>query len=1091
LALGLPLRNPEALRRLLEQLYDPASSQYRQYLTTDQFTAQFGPSEQDYQAVVAFATQHGLSVTATHPNRMILDVSGTVSTIEQALHITLRLYQHPTETRTFYAPDTEPLLEPAVPILHISGLDNYMLARPCMTVRPINPGTNHVPLTGTAPQGNYWGKDFRTAYAPGVAMDGSGQMVGLFELDGYYPTDVRTYQSQARLPNVPLINVVLDGFNGSPGQGNSEVALDIELASAMAPGLSAIIVYEGLVPNDVLNRMATDNLAKQLSASWTFPADPVTTQIFQQFAAQGQSYFNASGDSGAYGNRPVSPADNPYVTSVGGTLLHTSTSGGWTVETAWRSSASVSSGGGVSAGYAIPAYQQTIDMTTNQGSTSRRNSPDVAMIADFVWIIFDNGTAAAAGGTSCASPLWASFTAMVNQQAASVGLPSVGFLNPTLYAIGQGPGYTTNFHDMTFGNNTNAISPTLFSAVPGYDLCTGWGSPIGQNLINTLAPRPNAVIVTNVGATLVAEGCLPANGAIDPGETVTVSVALRNLGALATTNLVAVLQADAGVIAPSVPQTYGVLAGGGAPVSRNFSFTANGLCGSTLTTTLHLFDAAADLGELQFNFTLGRSAAVFAENFDGVVVPALPAGWSNSISGSVSKWGTTVLARDTTPYSAFVSDSTNRGITELISPPITLTSPSARLAFRQNYNLECHFDSTNAYDGSVLEIQIAGGPFQDILDAGGSFVSGGYNKTVQSDPTDLSPFNGRQVWSGVSGGFITTIVNLPAAAAYETIHLKWRLGTDAENAGGGFGWNIDSVAVQEGFSCCNPIADLAVSQSVSSSPALIQQPVTYTVNLVNAGPQNAYGALLTDVLPSNVTFSSASGGGVYTNGTVTWDLGTLTGGSSAAFSVTVLPVTDDALSNFLPVAAITADPNPANDSRSLTTTVVTSGIPASVSGDPVDTVAALGATASFQVTAGGIPSPTFQWVFNGTNLLPGTAATLSLTNVQASAAGAYQAVVTNLFGSATSAVARLIVLAPPAVPLAGLRLTSTNFSLSLTGLSGLMYRLEFKNSLNDPIWTAVSPALPGTGGILVLPDTNSPALTSRFYRVACISSPLP
>ena len=130
LAIGLPLRNQAELDTLLQQLYDPASPNYHRYLTPEQFTERFGPTEQDYQALMDFAKANGLTVTVTHPNRVVLDVAGAVADIEKAFHVTLRVYQHPTEARTFYAPDTEPSVDLAVPILHISGLDNYALPHP-------------------------------------------------------------------------------------------------------------------------------------------------------------------------------------------------------------------------------------------------------------------------------------------------------------------------------------------------------------------------------------------------------------------------------------------------------------------------------------------------------------------------------------------------------------------------------------------------------------------------------------------------------------------------------------------------------------------------------------------------------------------------------------------------------------------------------------------------------------------------------------------------------------------------------------------------------------------------------------------------
>ena len=130
LAIGLPLRNRPAFTNLLNQLYNPASPNYRRYLTPEQFAEQFGPTEQDYQAAIAFARAHGLRVTSTHPNRMILDVTGSVADVEKTFQVKLHVYPHPQETRTFFAPDGEPSLDLQVPVLHIGGLNNYSRPRP-------------------------------------------------------------------------------------------------------------------------------------------------------------------------------------------------------------------------------------------------------------------------------------------------------------------------------------------------------------------------------------------------------------------------------------------------------------------------------------------------------------------------------------------------------------------------------------------------------------------------------------------------------------------------------------------------------------------------------------------------------------------------------------------------------------------------------------------------------------------------------------------------------------------------------------------------------------------------------------------------
>jgi uncharacterized repeat protein (TIGR03803 family) len=523
LALGLPLRNQDALNQLLHQLYNPASPNYHHYLTARDFAERFGPTENDYQLLQAFARKNGFTITATHSNRTLLDVNASVADIERACHVTMRLYRHPTEGRNFYAPDAEPSVDLTVPMLTISGLDDYVIPHPMNLTKAPAGGTANATAyaTGSGPRGFFIGKDFRAAYAPGVSLNGAGQSVGLFELDGYYPGDVTAYESLAGLPNVPLTTVLLDSSKGRAGANNDEVALDIAIAISMAPGLSNVIVYEGVTPNDVLNRMATDNLARQLSCSWGFNINSNTDQIFLQYAAQGQSFFQASGDNGAYSGAIVPPSDDPNVIVVGGTSLMTTTPGGaWLAETTW-----FGSGGGVSTTNAIPSWQLGLATATNQGSTTKRNIPDVACLADtIIWLVANNGQQGNIGGTSAAAPLWAGFTALVNQQAATNNQPSVGFINPAIYAIGQGPDYLACFHDITTGNNANFASPKKFFAVSGYDLCTGWGTPMGSNLISALLAPPDSLQITP--GNFVVSG--PVGGPFSPSAP---GWSLTNIGA--------------------------------------------------------------------------------------------------------------------------------------------------------------------------------------------------------------------------------------------------------------------------------------------------------------------------------------------------------------------------------------------------------------------------------------------------------------------------------------------------------------------------------------------------------------------------------
>ncbi len=515
LGISLPLRDKEGLTNLLQQLYDPASPNFRQFLTPQQFAERFAPTEEDYQSVVHFAQSHGLMVKTQSQNRTLVSVRGTVADVQRAFHVTLNQYQHPTESRTFFAPDVEPSVDLATPLLGVSGLDNYILPHPCL--KPMRP-RQAMPQTGSGPSGAYWGNDFRAAYAPGVTLTGAGQTVGLFELDsGYYQSDITAYENLAGLPNVPVTAVLLDGYDGGPGIGNDEVSLDIEMAISVAPGLTGVLVYEGSSPDDIFNRMATDNLAKQIGISWTYGIDAESDQIFMQFAAQGQSCFNASGDSDAYSGPVDPPTDDPNITIVGGTSLTTDASGAWLSETVWNAGLGLGSSGGISTAIPIPAWQKGISMVANQGSTTYRNLPDVALTADNIYVAYGQGQSGAFVGTSCAVQLWAGFTALMNQLALANGEPLVGFVNPAIYAIGKGQNassYTALFHDITIGNNESASSPALFSAAAGYDLCTGWGTPTGSNLFTAIA-LPEPLRVTPSGSAIFSG---PVGGPFAPAS---------------------------------------------------------------------------------------------------------------------------------------------------------------------------------------------------------------------------------------------------------------------------------------------------------------------------------------------------------------------------------------------------------------------------------------------------------------------------------------------------------------------------------------------------------------------------------------------
>jgi hypothetical protein len=310
-----------------------------------------------------------------------------------------------------------------------------------------------------------------------------------------------------------------------------------------------------------------------------------------------------------------------------------------------------------------------------------------------------------------------------------------------------------------------------------------------------------------------------------------------------------------------------------------------GNCGDAVTVTLRLQDGGADLGVAKLNLTLGESIPFidFGENFDAVSTPALPPNWGISVTEGGSPWTTTTGTVDSQPNAAFVSDVEFAGSSEVISPTIPILSSSTRLTFQNNYNTEADTNFITAYDGGVLEIQIGSGSFVDIEDAGGSFLSGGYNLTL--DPTGDNPLAGRKAWSGQSGGFINTAVALPPAAAKNSIRLKWKFGTDSGNFYGGSGWAIDSIVLEDfANSCCTSgvappsIVLQPTSQTVIAGTNVTFQvsadgtpPLSYQWNLNNSGlaSETSSALVLTNVQPAqmgiySVTVSNVAG---WTNST--------------------------------------------------------------------------------------------------------------------------------------------------------------------------------------------------------------------------------
>ena len=541
MSVGLKVRNQDQLNTLLHDLYDPSSPRYHQFLSVDEFAQQFGPTTDQQQAMKDYLTQQGFSVTQTYPNHLLIDFSGRESLAEQVFGVTINDYKN-SPGRDFFANANVPTLPAylASYVNFIGGLDNAnQFYHPPITSQNYSSSTN--PNAGNCPsagQGGGGGGIFgsQVAHIPSqfaraynydglhsAGLQGDGQTVGVFELDGYSLSDVKAYTQCFGGGNVPIQNVVLDGFNGQPGAGAVEVELDMELILSMAPKLSKLIVYEAPNTtqgyNDEFARIVSDR-TPVISVSWGDCEKNMGHQevqqenkYFQEAAAQGESILAASGDSGSSSCFQLQaggsgfdtslnaddPAAQPFVTAVGGTTLTLASNNSYQSESVWNGGLlGGAGGGGISQFWKQPAWQKGPGVQ-NSYSNGMRETPDVSLNADPAtgYPIYctagstcsgglGGGTGGwlTVGGTSAAAPMWAAMIALTNEEAAHQGKGRMGFLNPALYKIASGNHYNSDFHDITppsnpgtpSNNDELGVNGGAYPVTNAYDMATGWGS---------------------------------------------------------------------------------------------------------------------------------------------------------------------------------------------------------------------------------------------------------------------------------------------------------------------------------------------------------------------------------------------------------------------------------------------------------------------------------------------------------------------------------------------------------------------------------------------------------------------------------------
>ena len=357
-------------------------------------------------------------------------------------------------------------------------------------------------------------------------------------------------------------------------------------------------------------------------------------------------------------------------------------------------------------------------------------------------------------------------------------------------------------------------------------------------------PVINLSNVRNIHPIIGCLTCPPDLAFLNPGDEVSVDIPLQNILPIDTVDLTATMLPSAEITPITGMQDYGVVKGQGAAVSRTFKFIAGaaaggpgiagpssgsgGACGDTVQVVLQLQDQGVDLGQVSIPFRLGVPTHPLVEDFEEGPPPALSPGWTSSSVGADPLWITVTNSPSNMPdageddfpappstnTSVFAADPAGSGQSYLVSPPFNVATPQARLYFREA------FATSNAFDGGILEIAIGTQPFQEITQAGGSFVKDGYNTTL----FDRNPLGPRPAWSGNSGGWLPVVVNLPPTAAGQTVQLRWHFASLFGMTNGG--WFVDSVLLTE------PICLPAVSNPIILNPALSGSFFTFAINTV-------------------------------------------------------------------------------------------------------------------------------------------------------------------------------------------------------------------------------------------------------------------
>jgi hypothetical protein len=589
LDIGLPIPNLPALQTFIQNVSDPKNAAYRKYSTSvADFASNYGPLASDYQNVVNWATGAGLIVVNQFANNMLLTVNGTASQVEQALFVNL-VYRQRHDGSSFITVDRDPSVNLSTTLLEIDGLDDFILP---------------APNNATGCNDNYDPADLREAYlgANCQSLLGDNETVGILSLQNpSISPDVVGFDGLQNPPfNVGNVSVAfVQGGLASFASTTIEGVGDVEAVQSIAPNAN-ILIFEGKTgafshADTLLHQMATweqtctcntpnccSPFLSTATNSYGFAKSKNAQQALYEMAAQGTSFFVASGDYGDIGD-PGDCTDFDAQTIVGGTALSTNAIVGGTYptkpaapatqcnsqtscyyhgETTWNNGQfgqDVSAGGIMDglqdpfqannlpsgtfgschcfpypaccpSGVVVPQYQQNLSQVSSEASNMWRSYPDVSMQAQGIEAAY-NGSCQAFAGTSASSPLWAGVMALADELSDQNHAGHVGFANPAIYDIGYSRGqpldlYKLSFNDIADGStNAPAGESGGYSAVPGYDLATGWGSP-NCNLVfqlGTSTPLTSNEPLTHLDLVLVTGG-----DNLRPDSTGTININFQN-----------------------------------------------------------------------------------------------------------------------------------------------------------------------------------------------------------------------------------------------------------------------------------------------------------------------------------------------------------------------------------------------------------------------------------------------------------------------------------------------------------------------------------------------------------------------------------